>query len=289
MIAIRTLAPGDEGRAEAFLAQHADTSMFLRSNLRAAGLRDEGEPLQGTYVAALEGERIVGIAEHAWNGMVLVQAPVALPELVRAATRATRPHDRPISGIAGPHAQVLAAREALGLGDRRTTMDSRERLYTLELAALRIPPALASGSVRARRSTAEDLELCARWREDYCVEALGMARDADLPRRARHDVEQAHGRGDAFVLESEGALVAYSAFNARLPDVVQVGGVWTPVALRRRGFGRAVVAGQLRIAASEGATRAVLFTEDDNVSAQRAYEAIGFEPKGAFGLVLFAP
>src|SRR6266480_2760724 len=49
--------------------------MFLRSNARSAGLTDRGQPMQATYVAALEGGRIAGVAAHCWNGMVLVQAP----------------------------------------------------------------------------------------------------------------------------------------------------------------------------------------------------------------------
>jgi hypothetical protein len=72
---LRLLRPGDETALDAFLAGHADTSMFLRANARSAGLRDQGEPMQGTYVAAIEGGRIAGVAAHCWNGMVLLQAP----------------------------------------------------------------------------------------------------------------------------------------------------------------------------------------------------------------------
>jgi len=45
---LRTLQPGDEAALDAFLARHAESSMFLRSNARAAGLVDRGEPLQAT-------------------------------------------------------------------------------------------------------------------------------------------------------------------------------------------------------------------------------------------------
>jgi uncharacterized protein len=76
-------------------------------------------------------------------------------------------------------------------------------------------------------------------------------------------------------------------FNARLPDVVQVGGVYTPPEHRRRGAARAVVAGMLRGARDEeGVGRAILFTGDDNVAAQTAYRAIGFTAVGEYGLVL---
>jgi uncharacterized protein len=49
---LRTLQPGDELSLEAFLLQHTNISMFLRSNLRAAGLLDLDARFQGTYVAA---------------------------------------------------------------------------------------------------------------------------------------------------------------------------------------------------------------------------------------------
>ncbi|XXX79014.1 hypothetical protein WMF30_09585 [Sorangium sp. So ce134] len=58
MVNLRTLAPGDEAALEAFLVQHADSSMFLRSNVRAAGLADLGRPYEATYVAAFEQDRI---------------------------------------------------------------------------------------------------------------------------------------------------------------------------------------------------------------------------------------
>ena len=75
MAELRLLRPGDEAALDTFLARYADTSMFLRSNARSAGLTDRGEPTQATYVAALDGGRIAGVAAHCWNGMVLVQAP----------------------------------------------------------------------------------------------------------------------------------------------------------------------------------------------------------------------
>jgi predicted GNAT family acetyltransferase len=83
-------------------------------------------------------------------------------------------------------------------------------------------------------------------------------------------------------------IVAYAAFNAALPEIVQLGGVWTPPERRGRGYGRAVVAGALLAARDGGAQRAVLFTGDDNVAAKRAYAALGFRRVGDWGLVLFA-
>jgi predicted GNAT family acetyltransferase len=87
------------------------------------------------------------------------------------------------------------------------------------------------------------------------------------------------------VLEADGQPVAYQQFNAMLPDVVQVGGVWTPPAWRGRGYGRAVVAGALLAARDAGARRGVLFTGDANLPARRAYAALGFSRVGEWALI----
>ena len=46
---LRLLVPGDEPPIEVFLEHHAASSMFLRSNLRAAGIVDHGQRFQGSW------------------------------------------------------------------------------------------------------------------------------------------------------------------------------------------------------------------------------------------------
>ena len=79
-----------------------------------------------------------------------------------------------------------------------------------------------------------------------------------------------------------------STFNARLADTVQIGGVWTPRALRGRGHARAVAGGSLLAARAAGVSRAVLFTPERNHAAQRAYESLGFRPIGDYSVIIFA-
>ncbi len=67
---------------------------------------------------------------------------------------------------------------------------------------------------------------------------------------------------------------------------VQVGRVYTPPALRGRGFARTVVAGSLLHERAAGATCAILFTPSPDALA--AYRAIGFQVIGQLGIVLFA-
>ena len=88
MAEIRVLQPGDEIALEAFLLPHLESSMFLIGNCRAAGLRDRGKPLQGTYAGAFEGGHLIGVVAHYWNGNLILQAPEALLQvLIEAALR----------------------------------------------------------------------------------------------------------------------------------------------------------------------------------------------------------
>jgi RimJ/RimL family protein N-acetyltransferase len=286
MIRVRTLGPGDEARVGEFLDRHADASMFLRSNLAAAGLVDEGRPLQATWAGAFDGDALVAVAAHAWNGNVLVQAPRALPEVVRHAVAATR---RPIDGALGEWTQVLATRSALGLDGRTERFLSHDDLFALDLTHLVVPAPLAQRRVRVRVADEADRERIVRWRSAYRVELLGHPAD-DPHVDASSDEEMAPllAQRDCFLLEADGAPVSFCAYNAKLPDCVQIGGVYTPPALRGRGYARAVVAASLLAARDAGVTRSILFTGQEHEAARRAYLALGYEVIGEFGIVFFA-
>lgn len=185
--------------------------------------------------------------------------------------------------LIGPWEQVQAARSHLGVQDRATHMDSTEDLFELELDSLVLPRALGDGTLTGRRATEADLALQIAWRRAYYLELMGDDSDPS------DGVIAAVERGELWVVEREGEVVSCSAFNATLPDCVQIGGVYTPPALRRRGYGRAAVATSLVDARAEGVERAILFTDKQNIGVQLAYESLGFRIIGEYGLVLFAP
>lgn len=256
--------------------------MFLRANARAAGLEYHGKPLEAEYVAAFEGERIVAVAAHCWNGMLLVQAPEQLDAVVRAVAQRSA---RTVTGMSGLAGQVAAARTALGLDDRPAPKFGREELFALDLADLVVPAPLADGRWVCRPPRDDELDLVTGWRVDFMIEALHRAAGAGLRDEAAAIMRLVHERRSHWLLFDAGRPVAYSAFNAALPDIVQIGGVWTPPDLRGRGYGRAVVAGSLVDARAGGVTRAVLFAERED--AKRAYRGLGFSVIGEYGLVLF--
>ena len=282
---IRTLGPGDEAALEAFAAAHAAHTMFLRHDLQLAGIVDTGAQFSGTYVAAYSGDAIVAVAAHYWNGNIIVAGPPA--ECAQAALAAATATGRTVQGLLGAWDAVVVAEKALGLADAPATLRSREDLYRLELAQLRVPAPLRDGTWTCRPPLAHELPLLSGWRSAYHVEALNAPPGPDLDDMTRSEVDEL-ARGDLWVLACADRPVAMTAFNARLPDMVQVGGVYTPPSLRGRGYARAAVAGSLLVARSGGAATAILFTGDDNASASAAYLSLGFEIVGDYALVLYA-
>lgn len=287
MTRILVLREGDEEALARFLSLYSDTSMFLRSNVQAAGIIDESQPLQATYAAARDDSgNILAVAGHCWNGVMLLQCPepALIGPVARAAVEASGRH---VLGISGPHDQTAAARNELGLQKVRTLLDRPEQLFVLPLEKLQVPEMLLTGEARCTRSLEEDIPVLRRWRVEFCVETLHHPDTHELHDSCDRDVTFFHQRKLSWVLSTVDGPVATSNFNAALPDAVQIGGVWTPHVFRGKGYARCVVAGSLVVAREEGVKRAVLFTAEDNMAAQSAYRAIGFEPAGRFGLILF--
>jgi GNAT superfamily N-acetyltransferase len=290
------LRPGDEAWVDTFLASHAASSMLLRSNLRRAGLRYEGRAFEGSWVGLLDGDDLVGVACHSWNGFLAVQAPTGAGEVAEGALHLS---GRDLAGIVGPRAQVDAAIAAVGRGGPRD--DSAEVLYELDLADLRVPEPLLDGGMRIRVAGSDDVAFLSGWRHDYKVETERREPGEALREATRGQVEQLVADGVMFVLEDAGTEaratdrgagvparpLACSTFSATLPDCVQIGGVWTPPDLRGRGYARSVVAGSLLRARDQGVAKAILFTGATNGPARRAYEALGFQAIGDYGIALW--
>lgn len=280
---IRVLQPGDEAALEAFLLPRVESSMFLIGNLRDSGLIDRGQPYEGTYVAAFENDEIVGAVAHFWNGNLAFQAPDHIDDLWRVAVRVS---GRPIQGLLGPNEQVDRVHRALGLHDAQIQVDEVENLYSLELADLVVPEPLRSGQVTGKPVEPLDLDLLTEWRVGFSLESLGEEEGPDLWIRCRADAARVIREERCWLLEDGGRPVSTTAFNTAFAEAVQVGGVWTPPALRRRGYGRAVVATSLLDARARGVSKGVLFTGQDNIPAQKAYLALGFQHVGDYRLTL---
>jgi RimJ/RimL family protein N-acetyltransferase len=287
MSEIRILDAGDESRLAAYFERAPDRTLMQRSNLARAGAAWHGQRYGGVFAASFEGGRMTGVIGHYWNGFLL--------PLVQDIGRDFRPllgrlldaSPLPVNGAVGDWDQVTATLMHPRINGRAVRRCAREILYGLPLARLQVPAPLRYGEITVRAIAAEDVPMLTAWRMEFLVDAFKLGRSSATFDEAAHELGAALDEKRGWVVEVDGRPLAYSGFNAALPDVVQIGGVYTPPFARARGLARAAVAGSLLKAREAGASRAVLFTGVANVAAQRAYAALGFSAIGDWGLARF--
>lgn len=262
---------------ERFLLDHVQSSMFALANLREFGLNAPAPRAMSIWML---GEPLRGVFGITNEGMILPQCPDVSDADLAAAAVLIR--DRRIMGLAGEASQARRFLRQAGWQDRAAHLNRDEPSFALDLRDLIVPQA---ENARLVPLSDGDRSLLIRWREAYHLESLGtdpgMARAA-----ARKDIDGYFQRDSHRLLMVDDQPVSMTGFNATLPEIVQIGGVFTPPALRGRAYARTAVALHLAEARDAGVRKAVLFAA--SIAAVRAYVAIGFAPAGTFSLVLFS-
>jgi predicted GNAT family acetyltransferase len=75
-----------------------------------------------------------------------------------------------------------------------------------------------------------------------------------------------------------GDVVSYTGITHTQGGVVRVGPVYTPPALRRRGYASALVAAVSQGALDAGAKQCSLYTDQANPTSNKIYAAVGYRP-----------
>ncbi len=132
-----------------------------------------------------------------------------------------------------------------------------------------VPP----GSVRD--ATRGDRALLLAWWGAFGVEALAGEEQDDV-----RDASAVDHRLDAehagIVLWEDGAPVSFAAYGGRTPNGIRIGPVYTPPALRGRGYATALVAELSARLLTEGRRFCFLYTDLANPTSNAIYERIGY-------------
>ena len=264
--------PDDLPALRAFLTGHAATSMHPLANLDRHGM-DGPAPRSMSFWLARDEGAITDALGVSTEGFVFPVCPtLPLPAITAILARTG------VKGMIGEARQVAALRKAAGL-TRAAPLDAEEPHYHLDLTRLVMPDTTGLRLVplsEDNRTTAED------WRSAFAAEALGYPAD-EAPQKGQSDVTAFIDADSHRLLMQGDTPLAMTGFNAEIPGMVQVGGVYTPPDLRGRGYARAAVALHLAEARAKGTTEAVLSAA--TASAAHAYEAIGFTRIGDFSIV----
>ncbi len=258
----------------AFLGRHAESAMFPLNNLATYGMAGGNDYAVSFWTARRAGQ-ITDVLTITDAGMVLPFLPSGDFDAAAVVLKG-----RQIIGIIGPRDHVRGVEAASGLQAAPCTLNHDEPHFLLSLDRLAVPQ--GPGELVPLTDAPKDV-ICG-WMRDYELNTLNTPAngvDAEVAQDYRRYVAQ----GSHMALMDGATPLSMTGFNAALPDIVQIGGVYTPPPLRAHGHARRAVGLHLAQARDRGGTRATLFSASD--MAAGAYRAIGFELIGAWTLLLF--
>ena len=264
----------------------------------------------GEFLVAREAEHnlVLGVADSARRSPDLFEGPLYLAAIrhgtdVVAAALRTPPYNLLLSevddarsvplllddldgevlpGVTGPPGAVRDfADRWVGRrgGSWRVRMD--ERVYVLRGV---LAPRPTEGEMR--QASSPDAALLETWLEAFGREALS----AETVGQVRRTLEEWRRGGRRFWLwERAGEPVSLVGAGSRTPNGIRIGPVYTPPPQRGRGYASALTAGVSALLLGEGRRFCFLYTDLANSTANRIYQAIGYEPVTDALMVDFLP
>jgi predicted GNAT family acetyltransferase len=177
-----------------------------------------------------------------------------------------------LPGAVGPRGEAEAFAQSWAAGTGALVHERvAQRVFALHQLT---PPGGVPGA--ARPAGGSDLELLARWRQDFADEATGGMRGHGT---ALQQVSRTLAAGTAAMLwEVGGQPVAWASATTPVAGMSRIGPVYTPPQHRGHGYGSAVTAAAASWAQQARAKHVVLSTDLSNPISNAIYPRIGFRP-----------
>ena len=169
-----------------------------------------------------------------------------------------------VSSVPATARAIASAWELQTGGTARRTM--REAMHILD--EVHDPPRPARGELRV--ADAGHRSLLVGWMRDFVTEAgIAGATQAE-------SMVDGRMRRDCLLVWHDEQAVSMVGVTPEVAGVVRIGPVYTPPALRCRGYAGSAVAAASRHALAQGAERCMLFTDLDNPTSNKIYAEVGY-------------
>jgi len=262
-----------------FLSRHEETAQFLINNMKSYGL-ELGEHLNsGNFKCIRAAEGIRSVFVLARRGNLIAQSHA---DDVNMILDACRSEPMPLQGFIGAWTSI----EPIWKRFRElhpqfsVTFESKEILYRLLLKA----GASLRRDVRVRLLKDPDFDAWFEYRTQY-IRELGIPDDMSRDQAHESFARLINGK-EVWGLFENGELVSQGGLNSRGTEIGQIGGVFTPVHHRQKGYSKALMR-HLLLDCREihGHRKSILFTGEADIAAQKLYESVGYERVGYFALI----
>jgi RimJ/RimL family protein N-acetyltransferase len=240
---------------------------------------DPARPLLGWWRPDAGPDLVAGAFLHT------PEFPVFLTHLSRpAATELAAEFDTAGRMVLGVNAEEESAAAFASAWRHRTgaRTEVHRRMRLFRLGELVWPDPLPEGS--ARRAAEPDRDLLIEW-------LGGFTREVGDPPTQDHGaaVDERLSYGGVTVWEVGGAPASIAGITRTVAGMVRVGPVYTPPALRRRGYAGAATAAVSRAGLDAGAREVVLYTDLANPTSNALYQRLGYRPVEDRVVMPFAP
>ncbi len=241
----------------------------LTSQLR---LQTASAPASSPYFAIARKDGAVVGAGLIAGFLLILSAPIepdAIAMLARDVAGAV-PNVPGVVGAIGPSRQLAEAWTSFTGRAHRLNMS--ERIFSIDRL---IPPRPVEG--RMRIADAQDRGSLARWLREFALEALGQM--TDLEANDRFALRWIERQGRTMYLWLDGSEpVSMVGVSGETPNGIRVAPVYTPPALRGRGYASALTAAVTQAQFDAGKRYCFLYTDLANPTSNHIYQAIGYQP-----------
>jgi len=218
-----------------------------------------------------EGGQLLGVAVRTPPSPLLVSTlPAAGGAALADAILARAVFPLPINGPSDVVDEVTRALTQRG----GTEIELLRNMRLFQLC--QVTPAVAMSGAMRRTSTADApvlVQFLDAFEREAVPEQVGT-------RDLRVVVETMLAQGRAFLWQDGDLVGAMAAFNRRVGSGTSIGAVYTPPALRRRGYATALVAALSQHMLDDGCAYTCLFTNLANPVSNSIYPKVGYHPVG---------
>jgi hypothetical protein len=259
-------------QVEAFLVEHEAEHNLLLGLCTTLMLTDtyRDQPYMA-YMA--DGERVVGLALRTPPNNLIVSLMKDDAALRLIAEDAYAVYGSELRGVTGPQvsSKPFAAewQAVTGIGHR---LKMAQGTYKLE--AVTHPTGIA-GEMRPAQS--EQRDLLVQWMSDFAAEAVDPIPVEEAERNIDIRLESDPALRGLRLWWDAGQPVSLAGYGGRTPNGMRIGPVYTPPALRKRGYASALTAALSQELLDSGRKFCFLFTDLANPTSNRIYQQIGYQ------------
>jgi GNAT superfamily N-acetyltransferase len=281
---VEVITPSSQGEMLDFLKSHENYSLFLLSNFENYGAKLTEAPYSGNYKLIRLGKKVVGVFCLSRNGSLLIESTILEP-IFDTVLDSCRQEPIPLKGVVGNWEfcsrfwEYLKNKKVI----RKEIFKSKEILYTLDLKTQNV-----SDQSNVRLLTENDYDQWKPLRLAYLKE-MGIPHDHSDKQLLELFLQKTTKR-ISWGCFLDGTLVSIADLNAKALDLGQVGGVYTDPKFRRQGCSSVVMKQLLHdVKTLHSIRKLIIFTGEDNISAQQLYLSLGVSHFGYFTLLFGEP